>query len=160
MVGLPCRAENLSGKTPKLDYELVGFTHRPDMEPIHEDDFTYLDQIIEFRRLQRTEKRVSARAQAMWYLLMDEYNRARWHCPLLLSSFSIMGELDLSKFQFIKTRAELVEHGYIQHVQNAGRQHAHYYVKILKWAKSVESKMGEFSSHGHPMNTHFVTDKL
>ena len=150
-------AQPLTNPEPAIG---IGYSHRPDGFRIHESDFTYLDQILEFNRCQRTDKRVSARAQALWYYLMYEYNKARWHCPLLLSAMQIRGELILNKKQFEDARKKLVDHGYILHVRNDGRKPAHYYIKVLKWKKELEKEFMHIPSdcEGHNVNQHFITE--
>ena len=76
---------------------------------------------------------VSARAMALWYMLMYYSNLARWRFPITVSESQLRGAIGLNHDQFIRARRELVEGGYIKHMPQAGNKAARYtMVKLSK----------------------------
>ena len=85
----------------------------------------YLKQIWSFHGRLLTHP-LSARAIALWYMMMHHAAAAKWRTPMSIAEATLRGELTLEHKQFLSARKELVEGGYIVHEPQAGRMAPHY----------------------------------
>lgn len=65
---------------------------------------------------------LSARAQALWNLLMSIDNRAGWPEDFIVPTSILTAALDISRTQLSRSRRELIDSGRICHVRRSGGQ--------------------------------------
>lgn len=99
--------------------------------------WNYLTRIVEFYSRQQGFP-LTARAQALYHLLLWHCNIAHGRQPLILAETLLRSELAISHQRFLEARKELSDGGYIIRQSRQGRQACAYYLPDLSGIEEVE----------------------